>query len=153
MQPELDKSEDSPKTSSFMNKVYACFGFVWFLLGVLNVRSVTERCVKQEYWSAYNWMPLLVTLFFGLGWGTFAFMIRFSTFVKERGLKKSYITIMGLVFSVLFLGVGLGIIYSDIEFFEVIGGGLFISFVSAGYYLKMSTTHEILRRRVGNYGE
>ena len=60
---------------------------------------------------------------------------------------------MGLVFSVLFLGVGLGIIYSDIEFFEVIGGGLFISFVSAGYYLKMSTTHEILRRRVGNYGE
>ena len=101
MQPELDKPEDSPKTSSFMNKVYAGFGLFWLLLGVLHVRSVTERCVNKEYWPAYNWMPLLATLFFGLGWGTFAFLLRFSTFVKEHGLKKGYMTIVVIVFSVL----------------------------------------------------
>ena len=118
MQPELDKSDDSPKTPSFINKVYAGFGFLWIFLGVLNIRSVTERCVNKEYWPAYNWMPLLATLFFGLGWGTFAFMMRFSIFVQKHGLKKSYMTIVALVFYVLFLGVGWGIINSDMEFLK-----------------------------------
>lgn len=145
MQPEIDKPDDSPKASSFTNKGFAGLGFAWLSLGTANIRLVTEICVDHRYWSAYNWMPFLAALFFGLGWGIVTLMKGLLAFAKRHGLKRSHLIIIFLVFIGLFFAVGWEMRNSDIEVLKVAGSRLFASFVGAGFFLKLSTAYALLQ--------